>query len=83
MILDLSTLLIKDAQMEELYNQPSLQLPVTIIDLERGPIVDMHHHLADPCPDCGAFNMFVGDWVCYGRCSPCEHATWKGRDPYA
>jgi hypothetical protein len=48
------------------------QLPVTIIDMERtSGIYDMHLHMADPCPNCGAFNMHVGDWVCWGACYPC------------
>lgn len=48
-----------------------LQTPVTIIDLERGPCVDMHLPMADPCPECGGHNMKVGDWACYGICFRC------------
>lgn len=48
------------------------QLPVTIIDLERSNgCFNMHLHMADACPSCGAFNMHVGDYVCWGMCYPC------------
>lgn len=48
-----------------------LQTPVTILDLERGPMVDMMLPMSDPCPSCGATNMLVGDWVCWGTCIVC------------
>jgi len=48
------------------------QLPVTILDTVRANgCFDMHHHMSDPCPECGAFRMQVGDWVCYGICGAC------------
>lgn len=53
--------------------------PVSNIDLERNDPVNsasMFLHMSDPCPNCGAFNMLVGDWACYGQCSPCEVKQW-------
>ncbi len=48
------------------------QTPVTIIDLERtGRMFDMFLPMADPCPSCGAFNLRVGDYVCWGMCYHC------------
>ena len=48
------------------------QLPVTILDLERATeCYDMMLPMADPCPNCGAFRMQVGDWVCWGHCFRC------------
>lgn len=48
------------------------QVPVTIRDLE---VTDrrcsMELSMADPCPECGGFNMLVGDWVCFGSCEHC------------
>ena len=31
----------------------------------------LHTPLRDPCPQCGAFNMVVGDYMYLGVCSPC------------
>lgn len=48
------------------------QLPVTILDFERRKgLFNMMLPMADPCPACGAFNMLVGDWVCWGACNIC------------
>lgn len=56
--------------------QPS-DLPPSIRDIEKLPCMDMSLHCADPCPNCGAFNMRVGDYVCYGMCEPCEVRIWN------
>lgn len=51
---------------------PPPQYPVSILDLHRiEHAVDMYLPLQDPCPRCGAFNMQVGDYVCYEMCSIC------------
>lgn len=55
--------------------EPS-QTPISIIDLERDTSsvgFDMFLHMSDPCPKCGAFNMRVGDYTCFGTCWPCEY----------
>ena len=51
------------------------QTPVTIRDMElgaaKGEYYDMSLHMADPCPECGAFRMLVGDYACFGVCQSC------------
>ena len=53
-------------------------LPVSIreIDMTLG-CFDMRIPLADPCPQCGAFNMQVGDYVCWGHCGACYDTDLK------
>lgn len=53
------------------YDEPDI-LPVQQRELEiTDKIVNMELPMADPCPNCGAFRMMVGDWVCYGHCGIC------------
>lgn len=46
-------------------------LPPSIRDVNMGSCYEMFLHMQDPCPNCGAFNMLLGDYVCYNMCSPC------------
>jgi hypothetical protein len=46
-------------------------LPVSILDVERMPPMNMNHHMSDPCPSCKGFRMLVGDYVCWGFCGAC------------
>lgn len=50
--------------------------------MERNPhlLLDMNLPMQDPCSNCGAFNMCVGDWVCLGQCGPCEVAEHVARE---
>ena len=59
------------------YKPPIEDQPVTIRTIEHSPPMDMHLPMADPCPECGAFNMFVGDYVCYESCSACYLVKMK------
>ena len=47
--------------------------PVSMRDVDMMPPMDMCIHMSDPCPGCGAFNMRVGDYVCWGACSKCAN----------
>lgn len=63
----------KDAEVGEWPTIEPPQLPVTIRDMEQADgSFDMHLHMADPCPACGAFNMQVGDYACFGVCDICS-----------
>lgn len=72
-MIDIKSFLNLEAVMhvEEDYKPPIEDQPVTIRTLEHSPPMDMHLPMADPCPKCGAFNMRVGDYVCYESCSIC------------
>jgi len=53
-------------------DSPPPQIPVSIIDMERGKgTFDMSLPMQDPCPACGAFRMRVGDYACWGTCFIC------------
>jgi hypothetical protein len=70
-VFDFSALINTDVKMEQTTEQPP-QIPVTILDMERASgCFDMNLQMADPCPNCGGFNMKVGDWVCWGTCYRC------------
>ena len=45
--------------------------PVSFRDIDMLPPMDLTLPCSDPCPNCGAFNMKVGDYVCMGVCSAC------------
>jgi len=76
MALDLSRLLATSSStLDQTNGAQPLQTPVPILDLERGPVIDMFLPMSDPCPACGGFCMQVGDWVCWGHCHRCELAA--------
>ena len=45
--------------------------PVSMLDVERMPPINMNQHMSDPCPTCKGFRMLVGDYVCWGFCGIC------------
>lgn len=53
-------------------------LPVSKIDIDRNPPMDLMLPMSDPCDRCGAFNMQVGDYVCFGFCRNCLGDAYKG-----
>lgn len=46
-------------------------LPVSMIDVDRSPSMDMHLPMSDACPSCGGHRLLVGDYVCWGVCWIC------------
>ena len=62
------------------YVEPAPEVtPVSKRDLDMladrtGDCYDMFLPMADPCRLCGAFNMKVGDYVCWDSCYPCYDA---------
>lgn len=48
--------------------------PVSFRDIDMNPPMSLELPCSDPCPECGAFNMTVGYYVCVGACHVC--ATW-------
>jgi predicted nucleic-acid-binding Zn-ribbon protein len=71
-LLDLITLDELQEEEQKLWPTPE-DTPVSILDVDRLPPMNMSVHMSDPCPACGAFNMQVGDYVCAGTCWPCAY----------
>jgi len=46
-------------------------LPVSMRDVYMSDPLEMNLFMSDPCPNCGAFRMMVGDYVCWGICYIC------------
>ena len=47
------------------------ETPVSMLDVDRMPPMDMDLPMSDGCPRCGGHNMRVGDYVCWGVCMLC------------
>lgn len=56
--------------------------PVSMIDVDRMPPMDMMQSMSDACPRCTGFTMFVGDYVCWGFCGVCYENAIKQSGEY-
>ena len=63
--------LLKNFLVQDKWIEPEVT-PVSMrdVDMAKGEF-DMCLPMADPCPNCGAFNMQIGDYVCMGFCCKC------------
>lgn len=64
----------------KMYQEPEFipeLTPVSKIDVDRMPPMNMHLPMSDCCPECGGHRLQVGDYVCWGMCYICFEQAEK------